>query len=81
MSYEQNCIDFALHGDPEREHWDHECNSEFDRFDGWGDPDPNDDPGCSTCGYRADCADCVALRADVAEFEAEYAVCADEVPF
>lgn len=43
-SYEQHCIDFALFGDPEREHWDYEFNAQYDRYDGWGDPDPCDNP-------------------------------------
>jgi len=34
MSYEQHCNDFALYGDPEREHWDHEFNAQYDRWDG-----------------------------------------------
>lgn len=33
-SYEESCRDFALFGDPERDHWDHEFNAQFDRFDG-----------------------------------------------
>lgn len=34
MSFEDNCREFALFGNPEQEHWDHEFNAEFDRFDG-----------------------------------------------
>jgi hypothetical protein len=26
-SYEDYCNDYALHGDPERDHWDYEENS------------------------------------------------------
>lgn len=33
-SFEESCRDFALFGDPEQEHWDHEFNAQFDRFDG-----------------------------------------------
>jgi hypothetical protein len=33
-SYEESCRDFALFGNPEQEHWDHEFNAQFDRFDG-----------------------------------------------
>ena len=46
-SYEEACRDYALFGDPERDHWDHEFNAEFDRFDGYhslctaGYDDPN----------------------------------------
>jgi len=34
MSYEQNCDDYALYGDPERDHWDHEEAARYDRWDG-----------------------------------------------
>jgi hypothetical protein len=44
MSYESDCADYAIHGDPERDHWDYEENAGYDRYDGWGDPDPCDDP-------------------------------------
>jgi hypothetical protein len=43
-SYQQHCEDYALHGDPMRDHYDYEENARYDRFDGWGDPDPYDDP-------------------------------------
>ncbi len=33
-SYEENCLDYALFGNPEQDHWDHEFNAQFDRFDG-----------------------------------------------
>lgn len=35
MSYEQHCNDFALYGCPMREHYDHEFNAQYDRYDGW----------------------------------------------
>jgi hypothetical protein len=84
VSYEQNCIDYALYGDPERDHWDHELNAQYDRFDGWGDPDPNDDPGCPTCGFNACCDECVASIARIAEMDREVREDCDnndDVPF
>ena len=33
-SYEENCRDYALHGNPERDHWDYEENARYDRYDG-----------------------------------------------
>jgi len=39
-SYEEYCNDYALYGDPMRDHYDHEENARYDRYDGWGDPDP-----------------------------------------
>ena len=36
--------------DQEAEHWAHEENSRYDRYDGWGDPDLcGEDPGCPDC--------------------------------
>jgi hypothetical protein len=35
MSYEQNCRDYALYGNPERDHWDYEENAQYDRYDGY----------------------------------------------
>jgi hypothetical protein len=84
MSYEQHCNDYALHGDPERDHYDHEFNAQYDRFDGWGDPDFDIDPSCPECGDRGDCLACKVAKADLAKFEAEYAErnnWSDDVPF
>jgi hypothetical protein len=39
--YEQHCEDYAINGNPERDHYDHEDNAIFDCFDGWGDVDPS----------------------------------------
>ena len=56
-TYEQSCIDFALYGSQEQEHWDHEANAEYDRFDGLrGDFPPNEDPYCN-CLIHDDLAD------------------------
>ena len=44
MGYQEDCEAYALYGDPERDHWDHEQAAQYDRFDGFGDPDPCDDP-------------------------------------
>jgi len=43
-SYEQSCIDYALHGDPERDHWDHEEAARYDRFDGMREEFFDEDP-------------------------------------
>lgn len=32
--YEQSCIDYAIHGNPMQDHYDHEENARYDRFDG-----------------------------------------------
>ena len=55
-SYEESCRDFALFGNPEQEHWDHEFNAQFDRFDGhrslctagYGDPNCGDMEPCES---------------------------------
>jgi len=41
--YEQHCNDYALNGNPERDHYDYEEAATFDRFDGWWDNEPCDD--------------------------------------
>lgn len=83
--YEQSCIDFALYGDPEREHYDHEFNAQFDRYDGWGDPDPCDNPDYDDrCehGNGPDCPVCAEIIARwEAEFRAERSDSNDDVPF
>ena len=40
MSYQRECEEYALYGNPERDHWDYECNAQYDRYDGWADEDP-----------------------------------------
>lgn len=40
MGYQEDCEAYALFGNPQQDHWDHEEAARFDRFDGWGDPDP-----------------------------------------
>jgi hypothetical protein len=78
MSFEQHCNDYAMFGDPERDHYDYEEAARYDRFDGWGDPDPcADDPPCPTCGYDADCAECEAAKADCEVYEPEFG-CSDD---
>ena len=32
--YEDFCREYALFGNPVQDHWDHEFNAQFDRFDG-----------------------------------------------
>jgi hypothetical protein len=64
MSYESDCNDYAIHGNPERDHWDYELNAEYDRHDGLR-ADFNDEfgwddaPSCPNCGGPTDCYDCV----------------------
>ncbi len=62
MSYESDCDDYALYGNPERDAMDYEFNAQYDRFDGWDCVDPNDDPGCPECGYAGDCAECIKAK-------------------
>jgi hypothetical protein len=85
MSYESDCNDYAVNGNPERDHWDYEENARYDQFDGQReDLSFNDDPGCPDCGYKSDCVDCLRAKADCAEidFRRESADCEDcEVPF
>ena len=55
MSYEQECNDYALYGDPIRDAYDYELMAEYDRWDGHRgdlqglefdvDPVCEDDPG------------------------------------
>ena len=33
-SYEANCRDYALNGNPERDHYEHEENARYDQWDG-----------------------------------------------
>ena len=44
MGYQEECEAYALYGDPQRDAFDYEEAARYDRFDGWGDPDPCDDP-------------------------------------
>jgi len=65
MSYESDCDDYARFGDAERDAYDYEVMSDYDRYDGYrGDVDCGDDPGCPVCGYAGDCAECVACKAE-----------------
>ena len=34
MSYQEDCENYALYGNPMRDHYDHEENARFDRYDG-----------------------------------------------
>ncbi len=67
MSYESDCNDYAIFGDPERDHWDYEENARYDRHDGLR-ADFNDEFGwedddlCPTCGDRLDCIGCLHGR-------------------
>lgn len=43
--YEDYCNDYEMFGDPMRDAYDYEEAARYDRFDGWGDPDPGDCDG------------------------------------
>jgi hypothetical protein len=64
--YQRNCEDYALYGDPMRDHYDYEEAARYDRYDGWGDPDPCYESAyedwCPVCGDQADCVGCLASR-------------------
>jgi hypothetical protein len=58
MSYESDCDDYAVHGDPERDHYDYEANAVYDRYDGWAEPaDYADDAVFNGYDGRCDCGD------------------------
>jgi hypothetical protein len=84
-NYEADCADYALHGDPMRDYYDHEENARYDRFDGFGDPD-NAEEWADEQEYAglSDDERC-AVDAEVAAIQAEYARSDDddyaEVPF
>lgn len=71
MGYQEDCEAYAVYGNPERDHWDHEENARYDRFDGWGDPDPCLEYDlCTSCGSEGnnpDCEDCKNWAKDTAE--------------
>jgi len=51
MSYQEECEAYAVHGNPERDHWDHEEASQYDRFDGYREEfyDDADNFPCPDC--------------------------------
>jgi hypothetical protein len=53
MSYESDCNDYAIHGNPQQDAMDYEENARHDRFDGWGDED--EDGKCLDCGSKGAC--------------------------
>ena len=62
-TYEQHCNDYAVHGNPERDHYDYEEAARYDRYDGWGDPDPCLEDLCYACFEEdAECAGCRLCR-------------------
>jgi len=92
-SYERHCNDYAAYGDAERDHYDYEAGAAYDRYDGLRSDCSEDatwearydDEPCPDCGWRADCAACVAAKSDYDACVAEtaYNGCADDddVPF
>jgi hypothetical protein len=89
--YQLECEAYELYGDPMRDHYDHEENARYDRYDGRGDPDPcPEDDSCPDCGDEGSCPACVKAREDYDQLvreQFEYAQrCAastgdDDVPF
>ena len=86
MSYESDCNDYAVHGDPERDHYDYEENAVFDQFDGFDDGidyagDAADNEPCPVCAVEGNCVGCKAA-ADwlAAEEQADSNDC-EVVPF
>lgn len=58
MSYESDCADYAVNGDPQRDHYDYEANAVYDRYDGWAEPaDYADDAVFNGYDGRCDCGD------------------------
>jgi hypothetical protein len=84
-SYEQHCIEFAIYGDTKREHYDHEFNAQFDRFDGFDCGDPAADDGPCEHGNVGDCEYCEKVTAEIeAAWHVEYKArqaWPDDVPF
>jgi len=84
-SYEEYCNDYAVNGNPMRDHYDYEMNADYDRWDGHrGDMiDDCYDDCCPTTGTvgHCDCADCIEAAAFIATL-ADCDVCDDcDVPF
>jgi hypothetical protein len=68
-SYEENCRDYALHGNPMRDAMDYEDNARYDRFDGHR--------SLCTAGYDdPNCGDMAGEPAEATASEPE-----PEVPF
>ena len=83
MSYESDCNDYAVFGNPFQEAMDYEENAVYDQFDGRDEYDycGDFDPGCPDCGYKSDCPACKLAIAEI-EFRRESSDCEEsEVPF
>ena len=62
MSYEQDCNDYAVHGNPERDHWDYEEGARYDRWDGHrGEDDYAAEREYEDRCYDRDCDNRIAL--------------------
>ena len=72
MSYQEECEAYAVFGDPERDHWDHEFNAQYDRFDGYREEfhDEVDELPCPDCLEEV-CPACQKAREELAKMEAE----------
>lgn len=84
MSYQEECETYALFGNPERDHYDHEEAAHFDRFDGYREEfhDEWDGLPCPDCSDDSECAACLKaveeMKAREAELEADRARQASE---
>ena len=81
MSYEQDCNDYAVHGNPEQDHWDYSYDSDNDDlFDYCGEQDKMSP--CPDCTEEADCAACTEAEAWLEEqAQLDREGCNDNAPF
>ena len=82
-SFEQGCIDYALFGDPRRDHDDYEFNAAYDRFDGYRESndyiDYNDGDVCGGVGDQEGCDDYAdGDVCDIFEDDDDFTGCADD---
>lgn len=73
MGYQENCEAYALYGNPERDHWDHEEAARYDRFDGYREEfhDEWDDLPCPDCSDETKCPACQKAVEEMKAREAE----------
>jgi len=66
MSYESDCNDYAVCGNPFQEAMDYEENSRYDQFDGRDEYDycgeQADNAACPYCTDETDCEGCARLK-------------------
>ncbi len=73
MSYETDCADYEVHGNPMADHYDYEENAIFDRLDGFDDTNfagiAADNEPCPVCAVEGNCVGCKAAAAELADEE------------